>query len=115
MQDRTPLILMLLSVLTLPAQAHDPDSNLLRSLTKQLPELPATRLELKANPALIFAGVSAIATDKQGNIYVLDRPADGDPVVVLDSTGKVLRSWGKGMFKIPATRNSQWLRFRTRP
>ena len=98
---RTRLLLIPLCVLTLPLRAQDSDSNLLRSLTKPLPELPAVRVELKTTPPLTFAGISAIATDNQGNIYVLDRPAEGDPVVVLDSTGKVLRSWGKGMFKIP--------------
>jgi len=86
-----------LSGLGAPLQAQDPDSDRLRASTRALPELPAERRELKAD----FAGTSAIATDAQGMIYVLDRPADGDPVIVLDRSGKVLRSWGKGMFVIP--------------
>jgi DNA-binding beta-propeller fold protein YncE len=86
-----------LSGLVAPVQAQDPDSDRLRALTRALPELPAERRELKAN----FAGTSAIATDAEGRIYVLDRPAEGDPVIVLDRSGKVLRSWGKGMFVIP--------------
>jgi len=81
--------------------AQEPDSDLLRRLTKSLPELPGTQVELRANPPLSFEGISAVTTDKRGNIYVLHRPVDGDPVVVLDPQGRVVRAWGKGMFKIP--------------
>ena len=97
----TRVIPLLLSVMAVPLLAQDPDSDLLRSLTKLLPELPANRVELKASPPLSFEGISAVTTDKQGNVYVIHRPMDGDPVVVLNPQGKVLRSWGKGMFKIP--------------
>jgi outer membrane protein assembly factor BamB len=45
--------------------------------------------------------ISAAAADKAGNIYILHRTEDGDPIVVVDRTGKVLRSWGKGMYRIP--------------
>jgi streptogramin lyase len=48
-----------------------------------------------------FGRVSAVATDTQGNVYVLQRGAKADPVVVFDSTGKYLRSWGKGIFGNP--------------
>lgn len=94
-------ILSLLPFLGVSLLAQDPDSALLRSLTRPLPQLPVTRVELKASPSLIFEGISAVATDKQGNIYVIHRPTDGDPVVVLNPQGTVLRSWGKGMFTIP--------------
>jgi DNA-binding beta-propeller fold protein YncE len=92
---------LLLSLTAMPALAQDPGGDLLRSLTKPLPLLRVDRVELKAIPSLTFEGISAIATDAQGNIFVLHRPMDGDPIVVLDPKGKVLRSWGKGMFKIP--------------
>ena len=94
-------VILLLFVMAAPQQAQDRDSDLLRSLTRLLPELPVTRVELKASPPLTFEGISAVTTDKQGNVYVIHRPMDGDPIVVLDRQGKVLRSWGKGMFKIP--------------
>jgi len=97
----TRVFLSLLSVMAIPLLAQDPDSDLLRSLTKPLPQLLVNRVELKADPTRTFEGISAVATDKQGNIYVLHRPTDGDPVVVLDPQGKVIRSWGKGMFRIP--------------
>jgi DNA-binding beta-propeller fold protein YncE len=95
------VVLLLLCVICVPLLAQDPDSELLRSLTKLLPELPANRVELKASPPLAFEGISAVTTDKQGNVYVIHRPMDGNPIVVLDPKGRVLRSWGKGMFKIP--------------
>lgn len=97
----TRSIVLLLSLTAMPLLAQDPGADLLRSLTKPLPVLRVDRVELKASPSLTFEGISAIATDAQGNIYVLHRPTDGDPIVVLDPAGRVLRSWGKGMFKIP--------------
>ena len=94
-------IVLLLSLSAMPVLAQDPGADLLRSLTKPLPLLRVDRVELKAIPSLTFEGISAVATDAQGNIFVLHRPMAGDPIVVLDPKGRVLRSWGKGMFKIP--------------
>jgi DNA-binding beta-propeller fold protein YncE len=45
--------------------------------------------------------VSAVTTDAQNNVYVFQRGPKADPIVVFDSTGKYLRSWGKGMFGNP--------------
>jgi DNA-binding beta-propeller fold protein YncE len=98
MKHATIVILSLAGVSLLP---QDPDSDLLRRLTRPVPQLPVARLELKTSPLVTFEGISAVTADEQGTLYVLHRPADGDPVVVLDPQGKVLRSWGKGMFKIP--------------
>jgi DNA-binding beta-propeller fold protein YncE len=42
-----------------------------------------------------------VTADKQCNLYVLHRPANGNPVVVLDAQGNLLRSQGQGLFKIP--------------
>ena len=50
------VVLLLLCVICAPLLAQDPDSELLRSLTKLLPELPANRVELKASPPLAFEG-----------------------------------------------------------
>lgn len=84
-----------------PVFGQDADSDRLRALLKDVPQLAVERVEIRASPPLNFEGISAVTTDKRGNIYVLHRPANGDPVVVLDPQGKVIRSWGKGMFKIP--------------
>lgn len=48
-----------------------------------------------------FGRVSAVTTDAQGNVYVFKRDAATDQLVVFDSEGKYLRSWGKGMFTRP--------------
>jgi DNA-binding beta-propeller fold protein YncE len=56
-------------------------------------------LPLDIDPAL--GRVSAVTADDRGNLYVFNRAVDGDPVVVLDPTGRVLRSWGKGLFTMP--------------
>jgi streptogramin lyase len=39
--------------------------------------------------------------DSAGLIYVLQRGEKADPVLVIDRDGKVVRSWGKGLFQIP--------------
>lgn len=85
------------------SQEQEADTEALRALAKTIPLLPVDRIELKVNPPLTLVGYSAAAADKQGNVYVIHRPegANLDPVVVLDSKGNVLRSWGKGMYTIP--------------
>jgi DNA-binding beta-propeller fold protein YncE len=47
--------------------------------------------------------VSSVAIGADGLIYELQRGEKADPVLVLDASGKVLRSWGKGNYKIPHT------------
>ncbi|MEK7407597.1 MAG: peptidyl-alpha-hydroxyglycine alpha-amidating lyase family protein [Acidobacteriota bacterium] len=48
-----------------------------------------------------FGRVSAVATDSAGNVYVLHRGKQADPLVVFDPKGRYLRSWGKGVFGNP--------------
>src|SRR5438445_2526033 len=45
--------------------------------------------------------VSWVDVDRKGNIYVLQRGDKADPVLVLNREGKILRSWGRGLYKIP--------------
>jgi DNA-binding beta-propeller fold protein YncE len=42
--------------------------------------------------------VSWVAADRQGLVYLLRRTADADSVLVIDREGRVVRSWGKGLF-----------------
>ena len=44
-----------------------------------------------------FGRVSAVTHDTAGNVYVFHR-GDADPIVVFDSTGRYLRSFGHGLF-----------------
>jgi sugar lactone lactonase YvrE len=48
-----------------------------------------------------FGIVSSVATDHSGTVYVLQRGDKADPVIAVDRDGKVLRSWGKGLFAVP--------------
>jgi peptidylamidoglycolate lyase len=79
------------------------DSQALREMVKVLPTLPMEVVEVKITPTMTIESISAAAGDKNGNIYIIHRPEDQtvDPVVVVDSNGKFIRSWGKGMFAIP--------------
>jgi sugar lactone lactonase YvrE len=45
--------------------------------------------------------VSSVAVGADGLIYVLHRLPDADAVVVIDHTGNVTRTWGKGLYTIP--------------
>jgi DNA-binding beta-propeller fold protein YncE len=48
-----------------------------------------------------FGRVSAVTTDRDNNVYVFKRDDKTDQLVVFDSKGTYLRSWGKGMFTRP--------------
>lgn len=72
----------------------------LTGMIKTVPVLAAMeRVEVKIPMKL--AMISAMAGDKAGNIYILHRPKDADPIVVVDRNGKILRSFGKGLYSIP--------------
>jgi DNA-binding beta-propeller fold protein YncE len=81
--------------------ADQASSDSLRALMRATPLLDVQRVELQ--PSVPLEGISAVAADPQGNIYVIHRPTapDADPVVVLDPQGRMLRSWGRGMYRIP--------------
>ncbi len=76
----------------------------LKERIEATPELPfsGTHFAAQAAGAGWESGmVSWLALDKKGMIYELQRGDKADPVLVLDRNGKVLRSWGKGNYKIP--------------
>ena len=67
------------------------------------------KLPLQASPLAIQAKaaewntdyISSVAAGPKGETYLLHRNLGEDAVVVIDGKGKILRSWGKGMFTIP--------------
>jgi DNA-binding beta-propeller fold protein YncE len=65
------------------------------------PALPMEKIEL--HPKVMLEGISAVAADKQGNVYVIHRPTakDADPIVKVNAKGELVASWGKGMYVIP--------------
>lgn len=80
------------------------DSPDLQSLIAASPELPYQVTYLEAQPPTPgweSGMVSWLALDKQGLIYEIQRGEEADPVLVLDRAGKVIRSWGRGEYKLP--------------
>lgn len=98
-----------LVVVTLVAQAPAPpatdaQAEQLRTLISSSP-----RLRLQPAPILIQAPaaewttdyVSSIAAGRDGTLYVLHRNLKIDPVVAIDRQGRILRSWGGGLYTNP--------------
>lgn len=70
---------------------------------RETPRLPLEQVLLSARlpKNLPLGTVSSIAADARGAIYVLQRGDQADPVIVINREGRVLRSWGKGMYTVP--------------
>jgi outer membrane protein assembly factor BamB len=87
--------------------AQDDDARLLEvigaapRLGLQRPELVLEPL-LAATSATVGRPVSSVDVDRRGYVYVIQRGVP-KPIVVADPTGKVVASWGEGLFKIPHT------------
>ena len=45
--------------------------------------------------------ISSVATGPKGETYLINRNLGEDAVVVIDAQGKIVRSWGKGLYTIP--------------
>jgi|HubBroStandDraft_6_1064221.scaffolds.fasta_scaffold00054_39 streptogramin lyase len=76
----------------------------LRALIEAAPKLPFSASELIVQPPKAdweTGMVSWIALDGKGTLYLLQRGEKADPVLVVDREGHLLRSWGKGMYKVP--------------
>src|SRR5579862_8122972 len=107
----------LLSGAAMHAQSSDAGASLearaasLRAAIAAAPRLPIEQIPLGArmtDPALkqdIHLGtVSSVAlsgTDGRGTMYVLQRGDQADPVIAVNAEGRVVRSWGQGMFTVP--------------
>jgi DNA-binding beta-propeller fold protein YncE len=108
---RISVAAMIVVLVSMPALAQNrhlspemqADTVALRALTTTSPLLPVDRIALQVHPALTLVRYSAVAGDKDGNLYVLHRPGDMnvDPIVVLDAKGEVIHAWGKGLYAIP--------------
>jgi DNA-binding beta-propeller fold protein YncE len=76
----------------------------LRALVAQAPTLALERTQIKIQApgaGWELGYPSAVTMDEAGTIYALQRGEKADPVLVLNRDGKIIRSWGKGMYKIP--------------
>jgi hypothetical protein len=76
----------------------------LRELLKSAPKLPMTAGVLpvqKPSPEWAMGMVSWVAASPDGITYLLQRGDKADPVIAVDRSGKILRSWGKGLYTMP--------------
>jgi len=103
LQTRELLVGALVLLWSASAFSHG-DSPDPQSLIAGSPELPyqATYLEAQPpTPGWESGMVSWLALDKHGLIYEIQRGDKADPVLVLDRAGKIVRSWGRGAYKLP--------------
>ena len=76
----------------------------LRSILAQARKAPLAQSALNVTPpqpGWEMGMVSWVTSDKNGLIYLLQRGDKANPVVVVGRDGKVVRSWGQGMYKMP--------------
>lgn len=77
----------------------------LRAMVQTATKLPfapsSLTVQAPAEAGWAMGMVSWIAADRNGAIYLLQRGDKADPIIVIDGSGKVVRSWGKGMFTTP--------------
>ncbi len=102
-------VLVLLS--TLPVCGQPPAAEDLKAESAQFRSLMrgAQRLSLRLTefsvevptPTWKMEMVSSVAIDSSGLIYLLQRGSNADPVIVVNREGRVIRSWGKGHYRIP--------------
>ena len=86
-----------------PAQGVNSTMNL-RARIEASPRLPFHCEPFLAKPPEAgwqSGAVSGVAVGKNGNLYEIQRGENSAPVLVLDSTGRVLDSWGKGNYTLP--------------
>lgn len=101
-----PLVLQNPNSLTPEERATmDAQNAALRTLLQSAPTLPLAQAPIAVQPpradGWAMGMVSWVASDRNGLIYLLQRGDKADPVIVLDRAGKVVRSWGKGMYTTP--------------
>jgi DNA-binding beta-propeller fold protein YncE len=88
------------------ASAQTPDTAraaAFRALLHDTPALPLEQVPLysRMKDSSSLGTVSSVAADRNGVVYVLQRGDKADPIIAVNGDGKVLRSWGKGMFTVP--------------
>src|SRR5580658_1206212 len=100
MRLRVFLLALSLSVLAFgqPASAPKLGADAPTIGYKEVPEWPIQVLNAAGTPGgpWNFIQVSGVAVDAQGHVLVLHRGAH--PIMEFDSNGKLVRSWGDGMF-----------------
>jgi len=99
---RTLIVAMFLMTATLTAQQHDAPRN-------DLPQPYKTARDWgQLPPGVVWAAVTAVEPSPDGSIYVIHRCFENScagrseaPILKYDKAGKLLASWGAGMFIFP--------------
>src|SRR5688572_8288835 len=106
--SRTPLWLCLISLRVWAQTANAPDleaqATALRAVVEKAPKAALNRVQIPLQPPAAGWEIgypSAVTMDDAGTIYILHRGDKADPVLVVNREGKIVRSWGKGLCKIP--------------
>ncbi len=101
-------LLVLTLVLPMQAWAQNAEEDrktaaAIAALVAPLPKLPLKSTDLPLPPDLggRMGMISSIATDPNGTVYLLQRGTGADPVIAATRAGKVLRTWGKGLYTVP--------------
>src|SRR4051812_7665780 len=106
--SRTHVWVCLICLPGFAQNANAPDleaqASALRVLVEKAPKsaLARTQVKLQAPAAGWEIGYpSAVTMDDAGLIYILHRGEKADPLLVVNRDGKIVRSWGKGLYQIP--------------
>jgi hypothetical protein len=74
----------------------------LRELLDRTPKLPMEQsplaVQVPQQQGWALGMVSWVAANRDGLIYLLQRGDKADPVIAIDRSGRVVRSWGKGLY-----------------
>jgi streptogramin lyase len=77
----------------------------LAEMMRTAPRLPLAPAPITVKPPAVdgwaMGMVSWVAADRDGLIYLLQRGDQADPVIVIDADGRIVRSWGKGLYATP--------------
>src|ERR1700719_4630589 len=98
------LLLHLAFVAKADAEAQSQAASGLATRIESTPELPFHAEHIAArskDPDFESGLVSSVAVSGDGLIYELQRGDKADPVLVLDTDGGIVKSWGRGEFKLP--------------
>lgn len=83
-----------------PQKPQDEAERALRAAVAGAPEIQLVPSAIRV-AGVEIGMVSWVAAAADGTAYLLQRGATADPVINVDRSGKVLRSWGRGRYVMP--------------
>src|SRR5580692_3580504 len=94
---------LVLAALLAISVAAAPESGIV-ALIQTLPKLPLQRKDVRIqapSEGWEIGMISTLVASPDGTVYLLQRGPKADPILAVNREGKVLRSWGAGLFDIP--------------